>query len=371
VGEVETPVAKESQPETSSSNVQEEAPPGASSPAPMEVPPADEVQADSVEPASSDTASPEPVKEEERAKEDEPVAGGAVPSESTSIETKAPPAEHVSAETTPVDARDITLSQSTVDLLRFVRFTDFVPCDYNKDSVVDIIALNSRLSTGYSFCGIGNGLFTEGPSFDLPFRPAAAVPLGDSGDAINGLFLVSSVGTVSLFYPLLEDDPTVVSKASAFSAFRVDTADGPIFAVHGEDGTSVRIYLLISGGLQDKGEYPALRTNDITDWYNQVTMWDSLDAQLPFPLPPSGMEKTVRIADFNGDAIPDLIYYDSGKMVYLLSRDGEALAEEQMASCHAKPVALRVADVDGNGFPDVLALIGTSGTLEMYLVTPE
>jgi hypothetical protein len=242
------------------------------------------VQADSVEPASSDTASSEPVtpesvEPEEIVKADEPVAGGAIPSESTSIETKAPPAEQVSTETTLAVARDITLSQSTVDLLRFVRFTDFVPCDYNKDGVVDILALNSRLSTGYSFCGIGNGLFAEGPSFDLPFRPAAAVPLGNSGDAINGLFLVSSVGTVSLFYPLLEDDPTVVSKASAFSVFRVDTADGPIFAVHGEDETSVRIYLLISGGLQDKGEYPALRTSDITDWYNQITTWDSLDAQ--------------------------------------------------------------------------------------------
>ncbi len=336
----------------------------------MEVSPAD-VQADSVEPASSDTASPEPVKEEEIVKEDEPVAGGAVPSESTSIETKAPPAEQVPTETTPAVARDITLLQTTVDLLRFVRFTDFVPCDYNKDGVVDILALNSRLSTGYSFCGIGNGLFSEGPSFDLPFRPAAAVPLGASGDAMNGLFLVSSVGTVSLFYPLLEDDPTVVSKASAFSVFRVDTADGPIFAVHGEDGTSVRIYLLVGGGLQDKGEYTALRASDITDWYNQVTMWDFLDEQEPFPLPPSGMEKTARIADLNGDAIPDLIYYDSAKIVYLLSRDGETLAEEQTVPCHAKPVALRIADVDGNGFPDVLALIGTSGTLEVYLVTPE
>jgi hypothetical protein len=59
------------------------------------------------------------------------------------------------------------------------------------------------------------------------------------------------------------------------------------------------------------------------------------------------------------------------KIVYLLSCDGEALAEEQTVPCHAKPVALRIADVDGNGFPDVLALIGTSGTLEVYLVEPK
>jgi len=310
----------------------------------------------------------EPVPTEQRSTA--PSVEEAPPAEQVSAMVRAPLAVSEQATESPV-ASDITLSQSTVDLLRFVRFTDFVPCDYNKDGVIDILTLNSRLSTGYSFCGIGNGLFSEGPSFDLPFRPAAAVPLGNSGDAINGLFLVSSAGTVSLFYPLLEDDPTVLSKASAFSVFRVDTADGPIFAVHSKDGTSVRIYLLISGGLQEKGEYPALRTSDITDWYNQIATWDHSDVQAAFPLPPVGMERTARIADLNGDAIPDLIYYDSAKIVYLLSRDGEALAEEQTVPCHAKPVALRIADVDGNGFPDVLVLIGTSGTLEVYLTTPE
>ena len=267
--------------------------------------------------------------------------------------------------------RDVAISQSTVDLLKFVRFTDFVPCDYNKDGIVDILALNSRLSTGYGFCGIGNGLFKEGPSLDLPFRPSAATSLGDSSGMVNGLFLVSSVGTVSLFYPLLDDDPSMVSKTSAFSVFRVDTADGPIFAVHGEDGTSVRIYLLVGGGLEDTGTCSALRTSGIMVWYNKVTTWDSLDTQLPFPLPPVGMEKTACIADLNGDAISDLIYYNSGMIVYMLSRDGEALTEEQTIPCHTKPVALQIADVDGNGFPDVLALITSSGTVEVYLTEPE
>jgi hypothetical protein len=263
------------------------------------------------------------------------------------------------------------LSQSTVDLLKFVRFTDFVPCDYNQDGIVDLLALNSRLSTGYGFSGIGNGLFTEGPSFDLPFRPAAAVPLGDSGTAKNGLLLVSAVGTVSIFYPLTEDDPSMAAKASSFSVFRVETEDGSVFVVHNDDTSSVHIYLLVNGGLQDKGECSSSRSDDVVAWCREISSWKLLDTPAPFPLPPSGMEKTARTADLNGDNIPDLIYYDSGKIVYLLSRDGEALMEEQTAPCHAKPAALRIADVDGNGFPDVLALIGTSGTLEVYLATPE
>lgn len=372
--EVETPSAPDDQPETSSSDAQEEAPVGAPSTPAGEAPPADS-QADSPvgqapveeiagEPPVDDTAIP--TESEVSSVEQVPAAEGTPPVEET------PPMPEVSEIVPPPSvARDIALIQSTVDLLEFVRFGDFVPCDYNRDGIVDILALNSRLSTGYGFTGIGNGLFTAGPSFDLPFRPAASVPLGDSSAAINGLLLVSAAGTVSVFYPLTEDDPSMTAKASAFSVFRVGTVDGPVFVIHGEDETSVRIYLLVNGGLQDKGEYPASRTSDIIDWYNEITTWHSPDEEESFPLPPTGMEKTARIADLNGDAIPDLLYCHSGEIVYLLSQDGEALMEEKTVACHTSPTVLRIADVDGNGFPDVLALIGSSGTMEVYLVEPQ
>ena len=313
-------------------------------------------------------AEPVAVDEQTATKPQTPVVEGTSPEAAPAVEEDA---SQTGEPAPPATARDVSMSQSTVDLLKFVRFTDFVPCDYNKDGILDILALNSRLSTGYGFCGVGNGLFIEGPSFDLPFRPAAAASLGDSGNAINGLFLVSSSGTVSLFYPLLDDDPSMASNAAHFSVFRVDTGSGPVFAVHGEDEASVRVYSFVGGGLQDRGGHNAGCTDQVTDWYSQITTWDPANTQTDFPLPPSGMEKTARIADLNGDNIPDLTYYDSAKIVYLLSRDGKALAEEQAVTCHAKPVALRITDVDGNGFPDVLALIGASGTVEVYLTEPE
>ncbi|NIA10859.1 MAG: hypothetical protein GWP10_14310, partial [Nitrospiraceae bacterium] len=152
-----------------------------------------------------------------------------------------------------------------------------------------------------------------------------------------------------------------------FSVFRVDTADGPVFSVHGKGEASVHIYSFVSGGLQDNGERTAVLADDITDWYNQVTTWDVSDMQAVFPLPPVGMERTARIADLNGDAIPDLVYYDSGNIVYLLSQDGKVLANEKTVPCHAKPTSLMIADIDGNGLADVMALIGSSGTVEVYL----
>ena len=306
---------------------------------------------------------------EEPAKEAEPLAKTleqSSPAASTAEEAQTGSGALAPASSV-VETTAITLTQSSVDLLKFVRFTDFVPCDYNQDGIVDILALNSRLSTGYGFSGVGNGLFTEGPSFDLPFRPAAAVPLGTSGEKSNGLFLVSSVGTVSIFYPLVDKDPSLKTRASKFTVFRIDSENGPIFAVYGKDKGSVHLYFLENGSLQDKGERPATRTNDIATWYEKVTSWKLADDKVPVPLPPLGMEKIARLGDLNGDKIPDLVYYNSGKIVYKLSQEGKALAEEKTISCQMQPASLRIADVDGNGLPDVLALISPSGTLEVYL----
>jgi len=270
----------------------------------------------------------------------------------------------------PIAAKDITLTHTRVDLVKFVRFTDFVPCDYNEDGIVDVLALSSRLSTGYGFTGIGNGLFTEGPSFDLPFRPAAAVPAGSSSEEINTLFLVSSVGTVSIFYPLVDDDPPMLGPSAVFSVFRLECEEGPFFAVHGENEASVRIYSLAMGGLQDEGEWPTLQSDDVETWYRQVTSWRPLADQGPFPLPPNGMERVAQLGDLNGDMILDLVYYASGKIFYKLSQDGKALAGEKAAPCSTAPAAIKLADVDGNGLLDVLALVGSSGILEVYLTEP-
>lgn len=381
-GSVET-----DQTETPSPVMTEEAPEGASSEPPIEAgereaeqavleppvssvalePPPEEGAAQGVEqvpePATTESASPTELEELASEPEEEPATEPVV----AATEEATLAAEAASS---PAAAREITLEQCSNDLLKFVRFSDFLPCDYNADDIIDILALNSRVSTGYGYRGIGNGMFTEGPSFDLPFRPAAAVHLGPSCGSPNGLLLVSTEGTVSIFYPVIDEDPSMLSEASPLFVFRVDTAEGPLYLVYGEDEGVAHVYGLQNGGLVDKGEIPVSRTSSSIDWYTEITAWQLFEERIPFPLPPEGMEKITRIGDLNDDAIPDLITYESGNLSLLLSRDAEPLAKEQTVPCHAKPTAIRLADVDGNGLLDVLALM-PSGTLEVYLVTSE
>lgn len=387
--EVETPIVEESQPETASSKAEEEAPASASSTPPIEEPADTQLHTNEAAPTDAvleTTQVSEPIAVESPQQPEVPDSNEAVSDQGAGHDAtgEEPPSKVTASVATPASdppgslpnqeliARDVALTWSnTVELLRFVRFTDFVLCDFNQDGIADVLGLSSRMSTGYGFRGIGNGLFAEGPSFDLPFRPAAAVSLGNYDETINGLFLVSASGLVSMFYPLTGEDPSTGITPNSFSVYRIDTETGPIFAVHGDGETFVRVFLASDRGLQDLGEHPAIRSADIRGWYGDIVAWSYLDQAIPFPLPPSGAERTTRIADLNGDGILDLVYFDSGRIVCLLSRDGEPLMEEQTVRCSAQPVSIRIADIDGNGFPDVLALIGTSGTLEVYLTTPK
>jgi len=268
-------------------------------------------------------------------------------------------------------ARDIAITRTTVDLVKFVSFTDFVTCDYNQDGHLDVLALNSRISNGCGATGIGNGLFTEGPSFDLPFRPAGAVSLGSGPETQNGIFLVGSEGTVSLFFPLIVNVSQAIAPAATFAVFRVDTPTGPLFVVCETGKSQVHLYGAEDLTVKDLGTRSSARAASAADWCKKLAAWQLVSEGKAFPLPPEGADRTTCVADVNGDSVPDLVYYESGQIVWKLSKDGMPLALEKSSPCPAKPTVIRIADVDGNGLGDALALMGTSGVLGVYLTMPE
>ena len=268
-------------------------------------------------------------------------------------------------------AHSIAVRQTAVELVRFIPFTDLVPCDYNQDGVLDVIVLNSKVSDGYGMTGIGNGLFAQGPCFDLPFRPAGAVSLGSGPEERNGIFLISSAGSVSLFFPLIVEVSQETAPATTFAVLRVDTGSGPLFVVCEAGKPQVHLYGAEGLTVKDLGARASSRVASAADWYGRLVAWQPTSEGVAFPLPPEGTERTTCVADVNGDGIPDLVYYETGKIVWKLSLDGAPLAVEKTAPCPTRPTVVRVADVDGNGLGDVLALMGTSGVLEVYLALPE
>ncbi|MFC2081901.1 FG-GAP repeat domain-containing protein [Candidatus Bipolaricaulota bacterium] len=268
------------------------------------------------------------------------------------------------------EAVDISYEVNSIQLVYFLRLTDLITCDFDEDGWLDVLVLSSRVSTGYGYEGFGNGTFSEGPSFDLPFRPAAAVSLGRGNSGVEGAFLVSASGIVSAFFPLTSEDSSLRGQADSFSVFRVEKPDGMKFAVHEAAGESVQLYQVSDTAVADLGQRVASECSGPAEWYAALATWIEEDnGQLQFPLPPAGTEKTTQLADLNSDGIIDLVYWEAGKLILSLSQSGEALAKTLDLPCTGKPAVIRIADVDSNGLPDLLVLEDATGVLDVYLCT--
>jgi len=264
------------------------------------------------------------------------------------------------------NACDIVFSSTVVGLARFARLHDFVPCDFNEDGIVDILAFNHRISTGYGFQGIGNGLFEEGPSFDLPFRPAACAAIGNP--LANNIILLSREGTLSVFHPLVSTDPPTGLIDVPLSIRPLGDEFAARFAVIDEENLVCEVYEFIGSGVLKLGDYSVQRAENGIDWLGSILEWRTDYESVPgLPLAASS---ELRIADFNCDGISDLVLADNYEVTILLSADDLPLALERRYPIAGRPLSIRVADIDSNGLPDIL-LLHETGVLESITVVLE
>lgn len=88
------------------------------------------------------------------------------------------------------------------------------------------------------------------------------------------------------------------------------------------------------------------------------------------PWPTTGTSPSaVAVADFNGDARPDLVSVnasDNTVSVMLASGDGVFRAKNDYAT-YSSPVAVAVADFNGDGKPDLAVSNSTAGTVSVLL----
>jgi hypothetical protein len=76
--------------------------------------------------------------------------------------------------------------------------------------------------------------------------------------------------------------------------------------------------------------------------------------------------RDLAVADLNGDGIPDLIVvnHDSGDLSILFGRGDGTFAPEQRVDATTAPFALAVGDLTGNGISDLVVLDSTAGPIQ-------
>lgn len=256
----------------------------------------------------------------------------------------------------------LTFTVTSSKLLAFVRLDDFIPCDYNADGVVDVLALSRRLSDGYGYSGLGNGLFAEGPSFDLPFRPAAAQPLGPATH--NSMALASADGTLFVFCPLLAPSAAPDPKTKRVDLVQVGgQAEAHALVLYVDGDAEADVYRVVHTGLSVLGTYPVRLVEDPVEWLQRANIWDSLSSEVP--ILHASQRRTACMVDVTGDGIMDAVFCsESGRQLSIVSGSTGHTAYEALLG--GLGLAVRTADVDANGLDDVMVLLDT-GVLEVYL----
>jgi len=270
------------------------------------------------------------------------------------------------SENPQMDHAELDSTSLTSQLLRFIRLQDIVLCDFDEDGNADILAINQRISTGYGFQGLGNGIFLEGPSFDLPFLPTAVASIGNPLN--NDIVLTTSGGSIALFHPLVSSYPPS-EPSTSIQIIPIGGDDfSTTFSVVKEETGSAEVYALSNGCTNWVGEYELMRMPDVKTWYDEVLSWQR--GAEAVPLPPLEFDRKIRIADFNGDAIMDVVFAGGRLLTFWLSDGPLPLATSSFVNLSIDAQTFRLADVDGNGQTDVVVL-SDNNMVEVCLVGQE
>ena len=239
-------------------------------------------------------------------------------------------------------------------LARFVRFTDFVPCDFNEDGVVDILALSSQLSTAFVYEGASTGVFTEGASLDLPFRPACSLRLPEEVGLPGAIFLVSGTGLVSLFVPIHDREGSgATSHIRSARLLRIEDGTATVAVVDASEDEAT-LYQVSATGALEVGRAGFYEISDPFEWYLEFSSWDGQEGT-PLPILPSNLEKITVLADLRGSYEMEMILYHDGSIEVYAFEQGEAVCLGSI-ECPSRPEAIRVADLDRDGASDLLWL---------------